>query len=45
LDRRDESTAVKHWDPNNPWETAEGVPPVVLPPSEQRIDPGPAIGL
>ncbi|GIM94068.1 hypothetical protein [Paractinoplanes toevensis] len=34
-----------HWDPDNPWETAEGVDPVVLPAQEQRIDPGPAIGL
>jgi hypothetical protein len=36
---------TKRWDPDNPWETAEGVPPVVRPPAEQRIDPGPAIGL
>lgn len=35
----------EHWDPDNPWETAEGVDPVVLPSREQRIDPGPAIGL
>ncbi|MBU2662903.1 hypothetical protein KOI35_05220 [Actinoplanes bogorensis] len=34
-----------NWDPDNPWETAEGVAPVVLPPREKRIDPGPAIGL
>lgn len=34
-----------HWDPNNPWETAKGVAPVVLPPPEKSIDPGPAIGL
>jgi len=34
-----------HWDPDDPWATAEGVDPVVLPPVEQRIDPGPAIGL
>lgn len=33
------------WDPDNPWVTDEGVDPVVLPPIEQRIDPGPAIGL
>jgi hypothetical protein len=33
------------WDPDNPWATDEGVDPVVLPPVEQRIDPGPAIGL
>jgi len=33
------------WDPDNPWKTEEGVAPVVLPPPDQRIDPGPAIGL
>ena len=37
--------AVPRWDPDNPWETPKGVAPVVLPPVEQRIDPGPAIGL
>jgi hypothetical protein len=42
-DHRDD--AEPHWDPNNPWETAEGVDPVVRPAREQRIDPGPAIGL
>jgi hypothetical protein len=42
--RRDEA-GENRWDPDNPWETAEGVDPVVLPPREQRIDPGPAIGL
>lgn len=42
--RRDEANG-SHWDPDNPWETAEGVDPVVLPVQEQRIDPGPAIGL
>ncbi|MGX6602451.1 hypothetical protein ACWKSP_10000 [Micromonosporaceae bacterium Da 78-11] len=35
----------QRWDPNNPWETAEGVDPVLMPPREQRVDPGPAIGL
>ncbi len=35
-----------HWDPDQPWETSEGVSPVVLPPKEEGpIDPGPAIGL
>jgi hypothetical protein len=34
-----------HWDPDDPWDTAEGVAPVVLPAAEQRVDPGPAIGL
>jgi hypothetical protein len=33
------------WDPDNPWETAKGVEPVLQPPPEQRVDPGPAIGL
>jgi hypothetical protein len=42
---RDESEDTPHWDPDNPWETAEGVSPVVLPATEQRVDPGPAIGL
>jgi hypothetical protein len=40
--RPDESLT---WDPDNPWDTAEGVDPVVLPVVEQRVDPGPAIGL
>ncbi|BCL15640.1 hypothetical protein [Micromonospora sagamiensis] len=36
----------RRWDPNNPWETAQGVDPVVRPPDEEGpIDPGPAIGL
>jgi hypothetical protein len=41
----DETGDSLHWDPDNPWETAEGVSPVVLPAAEQRVDPGPAIGL
>ncbi|GHJ17557.1 hypothetical protein TPA0908_55520 [Micromonospora sp. AKA38] len=33
------------WDPDHPWETREGVSPIVLPPEEEGpIDPGPAIG-
>jgi hypothetical protein len=33
------------WDPDNPWEVAEGVTPVVDAPSDAGpIDPGPAIG-
>jgi hypothetical protein len=33
------------WDPDNPWEVAEGVAPVVEAPGEVGpIDPGPAIG-
>lgn len=35
----------QRWDPDNPWETAEGVDPILMPPREQRVDPGPAIGL
>jgi hypothetical protein len=36
----------QEWDPHNPWQTAEGVDPVVLPPQDPGpIDPGPAIGL
>jgi hypothetical protein len=42
--RRDQLKGNR-WDPDNPWETNEGVEPVVLPPREQRVDPGPAIGL
>jgi hypothetical protein len=42
--RRDQPEDER-WDPDNPWATAEGVDPVVLPPVEQQIDPGPAIGL
>ncbi|WP_030441260.1 hypothetical protein [Actinoplanes subtropicus] len=42
--RRDEGEDM-HWDPDNPWETAEGVDPVVLPIEAQPVDPGPAIGL
>ncbi|RKF28140.1 hypothetical protein D7I43_07335 [Micromonospora globbae] len=36
----------RRWDPDQPWETDRGVPPVVLPPDQEGpIDPGPAIGL
>jgi hypothetical protein len=42
---RGKSDDLATWDPDNPWETAEGVAPVVLPIVEQRVDPGPAIGL
>lgn len=35
----------RYWDPDNPWETDQGVPPVVRPPDRDNpIDPGPAIG-
>ena len=31
-------------DPDNPWEVAEGVPPVIEPATEQRPpDPGPGV--
>jgi hypothetical protein len=43
--RRGGSDESMTWDPDNPWDTAEGVAPVVLPAVEQRVDPGPAIGL
>jgi hypothetical protein len=43
--RREKSDDSTSWDPDNPWETAEGVAPVVIPVAEQRVDPGPAIGL
>lgn len=37
---------LSRWDPDYPWETRPGVPPVVEPPAEEGpIDPGPAIGL
>jgi hypothetical protein len=42
--RRDDGEAER-WDPDNPWTTAEGVDPVVLPIETRRVDPGPAIGL
>jgi hypothetical protein len=42
---RKNSDESQNWDPDNPWETAEGVDPVLMPPREQRVDPGPAIGL
>ncbi|WBC10301.1 hypothetical protein O7604_05310 [Micromonospora sp. WMMA1947] len=32
------------WDPDNPWEVERGVDPVLEPPDEGPIDPGPAIG-
>jgi hypothetical protein len=44
-DRRDTDEKTHRWDPDNPWETDEGVPPVLLPAKPPCIDPGPAIGL
>jgi hypothetical protein len=43
-ERRSDSES-RRWDPDNPWETAEGVSPVLEALPERRIDPGPAIGL
>lgn len=41
----DDQGGVQHWDPDNPWETDEGVAPVMMPGRDnRRIDPGPAIG-
>nr|WP_088973513.1 hypothetical protein [Micromonospora siamensis] len=44
--RRDgETEERRRWDPDHPWETDEGVAPVVRPPEDEGpIDPGPAIG-
>lgn len=44
--RRPEPDETRRWDPDQPWETDKGGPPVVGPPAEEGpIDPGPAIGL
>jgi hypothetical protein len=41
----DDQGGVQDWDPDNPWETDEGVAPVMMPGRDnRRIDPGPAIG-
>lgn len=44
--RRDPNEGSKPvWDADHPWETDQGVDPVMLPPDESGpIDPGPAIG-
>lgn len=34
----------RRWDPDNPWEVERGVNPILEPPDEGPIDPGPAIG-
>ncbi|MEU7849699.1 hypothetical protein AB0B69_20050 [Micromonospora parva] len=40
------TTEVDRWDPDNPWETQQGVRPVVRPTDDEGpIDPGPAIGI
>ncbi|MBB4959974.1 hypothetical protein [Micromonospora polyrhachis] len=42
---RREDEIDRRWDPDNLWETDEGVAPIVVPPSDPgQIDPGPAIG-
>lgn len=44
VQKQDEENS-QHWDPDNPWETDEGVAPVMMPSRQtNRIDPGPAIG-
>lgn len=45
LERVEDSPSSARWDPDNPWETAKGVSPVLVPLADQPIDPGPAIGL
>lgn len=43
--REQEGDGARVWDADNPWETEQGVNPVMLPPKEDGpIDPGPAIG-
>ncbi|MFF5070164.1 hypothetical protein ACFY2R_02865 [Micromonospora olivasterospora] len=43
--RKQDESELRQWDPDNPWETQQGVSPVVRPPNEEGpIDPGPAIG-
>jgi hypothetical protein len=44
IPRSGDATRRRRWDPDNPWETEQGVAPVVLPPIEKHFDPGPAIG-
>ena len=43
-DRHQIEREPKTWDPDHPWETEQGVEPILLPPAPRRIDPGPAIG-
>ncbi len=38
-----EEGSERRWDPDNPWETAEGVSPVIEADPISRIDPGPGI--
>jgi hypothetical protein len=44
-DQLDEAGKTHKWDPDNPWEINEGVPPILSPTKPQRVNPGPAIGL
>lgn len=44
--RRSPESRARRWDPDRPWETAEGVTPVIRPSREaHQFDPGPVIGL
>lgn len=44
--RQQETGEPRTWDPDNPWETDQGVPPIMIPPDDDDpVDPGPAIGL
>lgn len=41
----DANAEPRRWDPDQPWETEQGVAPIVLPPeNDGPINPGPAIG-
>jgi hypothetical protein len=42
-ERGQEEHAERRWDPDNPWETAEGVAPVIEAGPIHRIEPGPGI--
>ncbi|MEV0268887.1 hypothetical protein AB0H43_08945 [Hamadaea sp. NPDC050747] len=43
--KRGDDEHANEWDPDNPWEVAEGVNPIVDAPGDSGpIDPGPAIG-
>ncbi|WP_307969622.1 hypothetical protein [Salinispora arenicola] len=43
--RRNSEDVPRAWNPDHPWETDQGVDPVIQPPKgEGPIDPGPAIG-
>ena len=41
--RNVEERAKRQWNPDDPWETAEGVAPVIEAELVVRIDPGPGI--